>query len=240
MTKYEEIAAAIRERIRSGSYPPNQLMPNQTEFVEEFNVSRMTIKKALNLLMNEGLINSQRGSGTRVMSPALWGNSTDCLQKFEYEKLQLSEEQFDLLNISILDFEVQFPNKDTQQQLGISREQPVYYLARLYTLAGKPYVKEDVYIPVSMVPKLTEEIIENSIYRHLVDTLHLRFGGIFKSVYAENSTKEDQKLLAVPNRQSILVTEQVVYLKDSKPIEYSICRSIGNDRRITFVEAKTA
>ncbi len=91
-----------------------------------------------------------------------------------------------------------------------------------------------------MVPKLTEEIIENSIYRHLVDTLHLRFGGIFKSVYAENSTKEDQKLLAVPNRQSILVTEQVVYLKDSKPIEYSICRSIGNDRRITFVEAKTA
>lgn len=240
MTKYEEIASTIRDRIREGIYPPNKLMPNQSDFVDEFDVSRMTIKKALNLLINEGLINSQRGSGTRVMNPALWGNSTDCLQKFELEKLQLSEEQFTELKIDILAFEVQFPNTLAQQQLGISREQPVYYISRVYNLDGKPYVHEEVYIPVSVVPKLTEEIIQTSIYRHLSENLHLKFGGIFKSVYADNCTNDDVENLGLETKQSILVTEQVAYLKDSKPIEYSICRSIGDSRRVTFVEAKSA
>ncbi|HFC9339747.1 TPA: GntR family transcriptional regulator, partial [Enterococcus hirae] len=63
MPKYEEIANVLRERIRSKEYPPNSFLPNQITLVEEFGASRMTIKKAINILAMEGLVYSQRGAG---------------------------------------------------------------------------------------------------------------------------------------------------------------------------------
>ena len=67
VTKYETIVNVLRERIQNGIYPTDSLLPNQLELVDEFNVSRATIKKAINILAMEGLIYSQRGSGTRVL-----------------------------------------------------------------------------------------------------------------------------------------------------------------------------
>ena len=74
MTKYEQIADVLRDRIERNIYPKDSLLPNQTEFVEEFKVSRVTIKKAINILVMEGLVYSQRGLGTRVLKNSIWGN----------------------------------------------------------------------------------------------------------------------------------------------------------------------
>ena len=56
MPKYVEIANIIRERIKNNTYPKGSLLPNQTDFVAEFSVSRMTVKKALTILIMEGLL----------------------------------------------------------------------------------------------------------------------------------------------------------------------------------------
>ena len=47
MPKYQEIANILRTRIKNKTYPPDSLLPNQIDLVEEFQVSRMTIKKAI-------------------------------------------------------------------------------------------------------------------------------------------------------------------------------------------------
>lgn len=240
MTKYEDIAYTIRDRIRTGIYEPNTLLPNQSEFVEEFEVSRMTIKKALNLLISEGLINSLRGSGTRVMSPSLWGRNVTTLDKMEFDKLQLPEDQYENLSFELLKFEVQFPQATTQKQLLIAKEQPVYYLKRRYSLNDQPYVYEELYIPVFLVPELTESTIEHSIYQHIANTLKLSIGGTNKNIYADFANEDDHLYLTCAENQPILVTEQVTYLKDGKPVEYSICRSAGKQRCITSVSAKSA
>ena len=44
MPKYQEIANILRTRIKNNTYPPDSLLPNQTDLVEEFGVSRMTVK----------------------------------------------------------------------------------------------------------------------------------------------------------------------------------------------------
>lgn len=61
--KYEEIANVLRDRIRSKKYPPNSFLPNQVDLVEEFNASRMTIKKAINILAM---------GRTRLFSKRVW------------------------------------------------------------------------------------------------------------------------------------------------------------------------
>lgn len=56
MSKYEEIASIIRTRISDGTYPIDSMLPIQSDLAKEFGVSRMTIKKAIEMLTIEGLV----------------------------------------------------------------------------------------------------------------------------------------------------------------------------------------
>ena len=64
MTKYEEIAEDIRQDIMNGKYNVNQQLPLEKEMCEYYNVSRITIKKAVDQLVSEGLVGKRRGAGT--------------------------------------------------------------------------------------------------------------------------------------------------------------------------------
>lgn len=76
MPKYEEIADTLRQRIKQGIYPANSLLPNQVELVEEFDASRMTVKKAITILTMEGLVFARRGAGTKVLDHSFWNKNT--------------------------------------------------------------------------------------------------------------------------------------------------------------------
>lgn len=69
MIKYEMIANKIRQRIQDGVYLADSLIPDQVSLAKEFKVSRMTVKKAMDVLAFEGLIFRKRGSGTYVKKP---------------------------------------------------------------------------------------------------------------------------------------------------------------------------
>ena len=68
MSKYEEIASIIRTRISDGTYPIDSMLPIQSDLAKEFGVSRMTIKKAIEMLTIEGLVLSKQGNGTKVLN----------------------------------------------------------------------------------------------------------------------------------------------------------------------------
>lgn len=192
------------------------------------------------MLIKEGLINSQRGVGTKVLSPSLWGSSTDQAVKNDLDKLQIDKSQQKNLTCSILDFEVGFPNKKVQEQLLIPKEQPIYCIKRMFYLKKEPYVLEELFIPVALVPGLSKEIVSKSFYSHITSKLKMKLGGTFRNIYAESANKEVINYLNCARSVPILVVEQVAYLKDGNPIEFSICRSIRNRRSVTAVNVQTA
>ena len=63
---YRKIEAAIRERIKNGTYPPGAQLPTEMELLKEFKTSRLTISKSLSHLVAEGLITRTRGKGSFV------------------------------------------------------------------------------------------------------------------------------------------------------------------------------
>lgn len=63
---YQQIADALRERIRSGSYAAGSKLPSETELLEEFEVTRQTVRRGLAVLQQEGLTESSRGKGVFV------------------------------------------------------------------------------------------------------------------------------------------------------------------------------
>ena len=63
---YERVKAFIKVRITSGAWKPGDAVPSETELQAQFNISRMTVNRALRELANEGMVTRIQGSGTRV------------------------------------------------------------------------------------------------------------------------------------------------------------------------------
>ncbi len=222
MTKYEQIADILRERIENDIYPKNSLLPNQKKLVEEFSVSRMTIKKAISILTMEGLVYSQRGYGTKVLKNSFW--LKDNTPANEYNGLSNLMKNRHLESKIIL-FEVDFPDQSEQQKLMIQAHQPIYRIIRLRILDDVPYVLEHTLMPTDLVPNLSEVILLGSIYSYIHDELNIQFAGTYRNIQADRSNLFDQEYLNCKSDDPVLEVEQVVYLKSSRPIEYSKSRS---------------
>ena len=72
-TMYEQVANILRDRISYGIYPKNELLPPEMLLLAEFNVSRHTIREAMRMLVDEGLIERSPGRGT-IVSPSSAGS----------------------------------------------------------------------------------------------------------------------------------------------------------------------
>lgn len=237
MPKYEEIANILRDRIKRGIYPPDSLLPNQTDLVEEFSVSRMTIKKAITILSMEGLIYSRRGSGTKVLNHSFWENDTSPFNVYHGLSKDMQQAHRKLTS-EIIHFSVTFPSKNVQEKLAIEEQHPVYKIIRLRVLEGEPYVIEHTYMPTDLVPGLTDEILKQSIYDYLGD-LGIQFAGAFRNIQAAKSDEYDQKYLNCAIDDPVLEVEQVVYLENGRPIEYSRSRNRYDQRGYSLLDVKT-
>ena len=67
---YEQVAAAIRGRIRDGTYPPGGKLPSRRELCAEFGFSEIVIGAAMRVLKQDGLVQSLPGIGTYVADDA--------------------------------------------------------------------------------------------------------------------------------------------------------------------------
>ncbi|MGC6768765.1 GntR family transcriptional regulator [Enterococcus sp. LJL128] len=237
MPKYEEIANILRKRIKNKTYTPDSLLPNQTDLVKEFDVSRMTIKKAINILAMEGLVYSQRGAGTRILNHSFWDKDTSPANEYQGLSVQMEAANRELSSQVIL-FEVEFPSEEVQERLIIQPEQPVYKIIRLRLLEKKPYVMEYTYMPVHLAPGLTNEILLHSIYDYLKKELGIQFAGAFRTIQAAKSSEYDQKYLDCAVDDPVLEVEQVVYLKNGQPIEYSRSRNRYDQRGYSVLDVK--
>jgi len=68
---YQQLYNILRDEIVSGRWKPGDMMPSETEMIERFDVSRITVRQALELLVEEGLIYRRRGRGTFVAVPGI-------------------------------------------------------------------------------------------------------------------------------------------------------------------------
>lgn len=67
---YRQVAAAIRDAVEDGEFPPKSRLPSRTELTEHFGVAPMTVQSALRVLREEGVIVSRQGSGVFVAENA--------------------------------------------------------------------------------------------------------------------------------------------------------------------------
>mgnify|MGYP000243844724 FL=1 len=239
MPKYEEIANILRDRIANGVYPVDSMLPIQSELSKEFGVSRMTIKKAVEILTIEGLIFSKQGNGTRVLNSSFWDKEDSKFRLNNYNGLSqgLKNDERKLTS-QIIQFAVEFPEAEIAERLQVEMIVPVYKIIRLRLLDDQPYVLEHTYMPCDLVPGLDESILLQSIYAYLWDELNLKFAGSYRHITAEKPDEYDKMYLDCQNADPLLQVEQVVYLETGRPIEYSKSRNRFDTRGYSLLDVK--
>lgn len=218
-TKYRVIYKELKQRIlfhikKEGRYQ----LPSEVNLCKEFDCSRMTVKKALDLLVDEGIIYRQKGKG----SFALPEGKKEERNVQEKRVLGLSRTfPSDQVTTEVITFEYIFADELLAGKLDVRVNDPIYNILRFRRINGIPHVLEHTYMSPLVVPGLTQEILQNSIYEYIENSLHLEIAGSFKNVRANMSSKQDQKYLELTETEPILEIEQIAYLDNGTPFEYS-------------------
>jgi GntR family transcriptional regulator len=135
--RYVTIADRLRQRISSGAWRAGTLLPSLHELAREFDVARPTARQAVQLLVKEGLLSSQRGQGTFVTQAAMPIKTTP-LETSLYELAQT----YKGLSPKILEID------EAPRALPIAPDGPAdyIYMRRLHSLDGRPYCVIALYI----------------------------------------------------------------------------------------------
>ncbi|CAM3126426.1 MULTISPECIES: GntR family transcriptional regulator [Leuconostoc] len=221
MSLYQEIAKHLRQKIEDGNYQPGEALPRQTDLASEYNTSRVTIQKALDMLFNDNLIIRKQGSGTFV-SPT-YSSALDIISSQYGGTTQLFSGKADV-STQVLHFEIRLPTNEESKQLNISTTVPVYDIYRLRKLDQEPYELTKSIMPLSVISNLTQEVAEHSIFSFIQNDLKMAIGSAVRRISADKATDDDIKYLDCLKEDPILQITQTVSLKDGRIFEYSHTR----------------
>ncbi|MFP7395737.1 GntR family transcriptional regulator [Niallia circulans] len=236
MNKYEAIAVEVKRRIKENYYPLDHPIPDEISLSKEFSCSRMTMKRALDKLVMEGLLYRKRGHGTFIVQSALHASRVNVLTNeiTGLSKLLDGEK----IESKIIKFEVHFPSEEVAAHLAIDIKTPVYYLIRLRSVKSEPYVLEITYMPTTVITGLNDAVLYGSVYEHITKTLGLTIAGSHRKIRACKSTELDHEHLECELNDPILEVEHVGYLNNGVPFEYSFSRHRYDKFEVTTVNLK--
>lgn len=231
--KYLQIACIIEQRIKTGIYLPQTFIPDQEALAQELNVSRLTVKKAIDRLERLGYVYKRSGYGTIVLSDIPIKQKTDqAINSFQDIEKTLGQ-----VNISskIINFSIEFPSQEIQNNLLLQNTDPVYNILRLRSFKEEPLLLEHIFIPLNIVPRLNKDSLTGSLYDYFTKTLNLTLATAYRRIHACKAQKDDLLYLKAKRTDPILELEQLTWLSTGQPIKYSTTRNKFDDIAYTIL-----
>lgn len=220
MAYFQEIAHELKQQILAGTFKKEERLPTQQTLAHTYQTSRVTIQKALNLLKIQGWVTTIKGLGTFVVGPnSIYDYEPAFSRGMTYKLGHLGE-----LTTRLISFEISTPSELEQEKLVLKKDELIYDIVRLRIFEGEPLALEYTIMPVALVPDLNMEILAQSIYRHLTQTLGHTIGKTHRKIKADHCDAYDKQYLNCAPHDPILEFEQVVYLDSGIPFEYSQTR----------------
>lgn len=204
-TKYKEIAQDLIQQIRSGSYRAWGAMEGEHVLAKRYQVSRPTIRKALSILKEQGFIHSRQGSGIYVNPQEFYQERTMFTMSDRFRQTHLDSK--------VLTFDLEIASDELATQFNLQEDSRLFHYTRLRLLEGKPLVVEETWMPKSLFPNLTKEVLHGSIMSYMGDQGYV-VSHDFKTIKAIQLTQKQAKLLTKPTEALALqITHHVYFLK---------------------------
>lgn len=222
MQRYKEIAISLKEKIVEGIFTEGNVLPTQKDLAHQYKTSRVTIRKAIQLLIDEGLLYTRSGSGTYVRNNIRKNNQN--VTQINSIFGTTTQEVGKIITSKVLRFGVKLPTEYEMEALSLKSSEPVYDIGRVRYADGKAISIEYSVLPLKIVYGLDEEILQSSIYNYIRDQLKLTISAAQRVIIASKADKLDAEEFGLMIGEPILELNQIVFLDDGTPFDLSKTR----------------
>jgi GntR family transcriptional regulator len=198
--KYQSIAEALRGRIAAGEFAAGRLLPSEAELGRAYAASRMTVRRALEALRNEELIDSRQGFGWFVAA-APFRQSLGRLGTIEAQLADSGRRS----ERRVLGFRFVDAAGRAAEVLGAGR---LLEVRRVNLVDGVPWARVTVWCPEPLASHLSLSDVERATFHELLD---VDLAGATQTIAAAAVSPEDAAVLGVPAGSPALVCERVTY-----------------------------
>lgn len=220
----------IRQRIISNEWKKGEKIPSERDLAEEFEVSRMTARQAVSSLVEEGLLERRRGSGTFVASEKV-REKLKGISSFTETIERLGKQP----TSKVISYYTKLASESEAEKLQIDQNETVVIMERLRFADGEPICFEVATLPQAITKEFSKVELTQHLYRTLLD----RGFEVARAEQILSATLASEKvadLLQVKRESPILRLKQVSYTQDDVPFEYVRAQYVGS-RYEFFLEA---
>jgi len=205
--RYQEIADALRRRVDRGEFGAGRLLPSESALSAEYGASRVTVRRALEQLRDDGLLDARQGFGWFVARAPI---------RQSLARLATLEDQLAASGIRperrILDFAFVPADERVHEVLGVPQ---VLRVRRLNLADGEPFAIVTVWCPAELAQHLSRADVERSPFYELIG---VELGGAVQSIGAAAATAHDAELLGVPPGSPVLRCERITSSMSGQPV----------------------
>ncbi|MGB9814233.1 MAG: GntR family transcriptional regulator [Thermovenabulum sp.] len=210
---YLKIAADIREKILKGELKPGDAIFSEHELCKEYNASRMTVRKGLAILLNEGYIYSVQGKGNYVKEP-------------EHDKYILYFNEIKSItgkvnNMKLIKADIIKPPSDICNLLQISENKNVVMIERLFFEDDEPVAYDKKFLVYFKgMPIIEKELIFSTFPELVAKSFDVYTMKKELTIYTRMPDEVLKEQLNIDGDIPLMVVEQKLYNKDNRPVGY--------------------
>ncbi len=235
MKKYEGLFKTLEKQILKGDYASGDYLPTESQLSKNYQVSRDTVRKALSLLAKANLIQKIHGSGSQVLKHEQIN--------FPVSELTSYQELVDSLNMSsktnVIAIDKLIVDEKIAKLTGFTINTIVWRVVRQRVVDDIASVLDIDYLVKSLVPEMTREIAEHSIYNYLEKKCHLKIAYAQKEITIDQITERDRLLLDLGAEHHIVSVKSKVFLEDTRQFQFTESRhKLEKFRFVDFARRK--
>jgi DNA-binding GntR family transcriptional regulator len=224
---YVRLKMALRDLIGKGLRPGDRL-PSESELCQEYGLSRITVRQALDALAKEGAIERKQGRGTFVAAPkrdepvVYFGSFTEEVAADGHRG-----------STRLVSAEIVEADARVAGRLAIPLHRPAWKIRRVRMRDGEPVCYQVSYVPQALLPEVSRaELRRGSLYDRLERTLGEPLSEAEETIEAMLADPYRAALLEVDLGAPLLVLERVVFARSGRTVEYN--RSFYNALAVRF------
>jgi GntR family transcriptional regulator len=213
--RYLDLAEQVRERLAAGRYPTGAL-PSEAELAAELGASRVTVRRALELLRHQGLVTSRRGSG--------WFLTADPVRQ-PLGRVTTIEAAVAAAGATstrrVLEFAFEPAPAAVARALDLDVGADVLRVARVNLADGEPFALVTVWVPGALGAPLSRRDVEASTLLDLLPLSGVELGRATQTIGADLATAGDAELLGLERPAALIVCRRVTRNVADRPVLYS-------------------
>lgn len=211
---YVQMVNILKKAIAAGVFRPGEKLPSESQLCERFDVSPMTVRRVLNILDEQGIVNGVQGKGTFVNKIQI---SSACFELGELEKIfESGENEIRLLNTGIIE-----AGRERADKLEVQEDESLVSLERIIFRAGAPLIYHREYLLYDPTRPLVESELEVTSLRGLFTgsgTSEVKDGEL--ELKAVNLTEEVAKKMQCEPGLASFKLEHLLYDFEDSPVSW--------------------